>query len=448
MFILRSNKLPGLLLCALSALSGFSQSSLSNPFLEESLKQALEKNGLIKEQNLLIQQQQAGYSLATRQFGPEITLGTSYTLAAGGRSISFPLGDLLNPVSNALNDLTSSNDFPQYQNQNILFLPNNFYDLRTRIVQPILRPEIKTNRLIKQEQIGLQQLQKEIISRTIIRDVKKAYYQYIQSGESIAILQQGLVQLAEGERVTQSLINNGVTLPSAILRIQAEKSKLLTQLFAAENQRTDARSYFNYLTGRSPQDSIIAVPVSILPMPDTYTTAVRTEETASLDKGIAIQKLAIDLENKFRAPRLGAQVDIGTQNFNFQWGGYLLGGLQLDIPLYDNKKSKYKTEELRAGMQANEEKKDWAIKSLDLQLQQAKRQLKTAIDQYHSYTPIADMFRRYYYEIQRKYKEGQATPAELVDAQTQITFSLLQQNIALYQAWIQAVEIENLTSKQ
>jgi outer membrane protein TolC len=435
------SKLLVFLLCALSALSGFSQPTISNPFLDESLKQALEKNGLIKEQNALIQQQQASYNLATRQFGPEISLGTSYTLAAGGRSISFPLGDLLNPVSNALNDLTSSNDFPQYQNQNILFLPNNFYDLRTRIVQPILRPEIKANRLIKQEQIGLQQLQKEIISRTIIRDVKKAYYQYIQSGESIAILQQGLVQLAEGERVTQSLINNGVALPSAILRIQAEKSKLLTQLFAAENQRTDARAYFNYLTGRSSQDSIIAVPVSILPIPDTYTTAVRTEETASLDKGIAIQKLAIDLENKF-------QVDIGTQNFNFQWGGYLLGGLQLDIPLYDNKKSKYKTEELRAGMQANEEKKDWAIKSLDLQLQQAKRQLKTAIDQYHSYTPIADMSRRYFWEIQRKYKEGQATPAELVDAQTQITFALLQQNIALYQAWIQAVEIENLTSKQ
>jgi len=111
MFILRSKKLPVLLLCALSVLSGYSQSSVTNPFLEESLKQALEKNGLIKEQNLLIQQQQAGYNLATRQFGPEVTLGTSYSLAAGGRSISFPLGDLLNPVSNALNDLTSSNDF-------------------------------------------------------------------------------------------------------------------------------------------------------------------------------------------------------------------------------------------------------------------------------------------------------------------------------------------------
>jgi len=414
------------------------------PVLDEYVKQALEKNGSIKEQNALIEQQQARYNLATRQFGPEISLGTSYTLAAGGRSISFPLGDLLNPVSNALNNLTRTNDFPQYQNQNILFLPNNFYDLRTRITQPILRPEIKTNRLIKQEQIGIQQLQKDMVARTIIRDVKKAYYQYIQSGEAIAILKQGLVQLAEGERVTQSLINNGVALPSAILRIQAEKSKLLTQVFAAENQRTDARAYFNYLIGRPAQDSIVASPILNLPDPGLFTKGIRTEEMASLDKGMAIQKLALDLENKFHAPKLGAQIDIGSQNFNFQWGGYVLGGLQLDIPLYDNKKSRYKMDEWRSGIKATEEKKEWALKGLELQLQQAKRQLSTAIDQYHSYTPIADMSRRYFWEIQRKYKEGQATPIELVDAQTQITFALLQQNIALYQAWIQAVEIENL----
>lgn len=437
---LRSTLIPGLLLYALS---GFSQSN-SNPFLDQSIQQALQKNGLIKEQDALIRQQQASYAHAGRMFGPEISLGTSYTLAAGGRSIQFPLGDLLNPMSNALNNLTRSNDFPQYQNQNILFLPNNFYDLRTRITQPILRPEIKTNKLIKQEQIGLQQLQKDIVSRSVTRDVKKAYYQYIQSGESIAILKQGLVLLAESERVTQSLIQNGMALPSSALRIQSEKAKLLTQIVAAENQKEDARSYFNFLVGRNENDSITTVPMQNLPETIGDDSTIRTEELTSLEKSLAIQKLAVDLESKFHSPKLGAQVDIGSQNFNFAWGGYVLGGLQLEIPLYNNKKTKYKVEELRAGMQATEEKKDWTSKGLELQLQQARRQLNTAIDQYRSYVPVADMSRRYYYEVQRKYKEGQATPAELVDAQSQITFALLQQNIALYQAWIQASEIDNL----
>lgn len=416
--------------------------------LDDYIRQALEKHGLIKEQDALIDQKKAGFMLANRQSGPELTLSTSYTLAAGGRDISFPLGDLLNPVSNALNDLTRTQDFPQYQNQNILFLPNNFYDLRTRISQPILRPEIKINRLIRQEQIGLQELEKEMVERNIIRDVKKAYYQYIQAGDMISILRQALTVLDEGERVTQSLIRNGIALPSAILRIQAEQSKLASQVYAAENQRLNARAFFNYLTGRPESDSIRAISLMALPDPASFTDSIRTEEINSLEKGLAIQRLALDLENKFHAPKLGAQVDLGSQNFNFKWGGYLLAGLQLDVPLYDHKKNKYRKEEIMAGMKAASEKKDWAAKSLGLQLQQAKRQMASAVDQYHSYSPILNMSQRYYWEILRRYKEGQATPAELVEAQAQITSAQLQQNIALYESWIRAAEIESLIKTQ
>ena len=55
------------------------------------------------------------------------------------------------------------------------------------------------------------------------------------------------------------------------------------------------------------------------------------------------------------------------------------------------------------------------------------------------------MSKRYYYEILKKFKEGQANPAELIDAQSQITFADLQQNVSLYQAWINAAELERLT---
>ena len=82
---------------------------------------------------------------------------------------------------------------------------------------------------------------------------------------------------------------------------------------------------------------------------------------------------------------------------------------------------------------------------ISLLLQQARRQLITAIDQYQSYTPLLDMSKRYYYEILKKFKEGQANPAELIDAQSQITFADLQQNVSLYQAWINAAELERLT---
>ncbi|MEP7323803.1 MAG: TolC family protein [Saprospiraceae bacterium] len=418
--------------------------SAQSTMLDDYIKQALQHNGLIKEQRALLEEKQTGLLLAKKQFSPEVTLGTSYTLAVGGRSIDFPIGDLLNPINNALNDLTHSSKFQTLENQHVQFLPNNFYDVRARIIQPILRPEIKTNQSIKSEQISLQQLESNIVSRDLVRDVKKAYYQYIQSGQLIAILQEGNITLNEGERVTQSLIRNGVALPSTMLRLNTERSKIDNQIFTAQQQRKNAKEYFNYLLGRAAMDSILEMNTEQLPDPGSYGNEIQSDVINSIDKGITIQRLLVDLEKKYHAPRLGAQLDFGSQNFDFKPGAYALAGIQLDIPLWNNKKSSIRQDELQAGIKAAQEKKDWIIKSYELQVAQARRLVESSNTQYQSYGPLLEMSRKYYSELLKKYKEGQVNPSELIDAQSQITNAQLQQNIARYQSWINATELERL----
>jgi hypothetical protein len=48
---------------------------------------------------------------------------TDYFMAGGGRTVDFPVGDLLNPVYTTLNQLTGGNNFPQVTNQSILLNP-------------------------------------------------------------------------------------------------------------------------------------------------------------------------------------------------------------------------------------------------------------------------------------------------------------------------------------
>lgn len=414
-----------------------------NP-LNQYISEALENNGLVKEQKAWIEEKKSGLALANKNWSPEINFGTSYTLAAGGRSIAFPIGDLLNPAYSELNRLTNSSKFPSLENQNVQFLPNNFYDARVRISQPLIRPEIKTNQLIKKEQIGIQEIQTEITKREVTKEVKKAYYQYLQASELIKILDQSLVILQESERVSKSLIKNGVAIPSTLLRLETERSKINAQRFTAENQQKDAAVYLNYLRGR-PTDAVVdVVRETGLPDPATFGNDIKNEEISLLDKNIQIQQLAIDLEGKFNAPRLGAQIDLGSQNFNFKWGGYILGGLQLDIPLWNNKKNLLKQNEISAAITAVKEKKSWAEQGIKLQIQTAKRQLETAINNYHSYTPLLEMAKKYHDELMKRYREGQANQIEIIDALSQITFAETQQSIALYQAWSQAAELERL----
>ena len=414
-----------------------------NP-LNQYIAEALENNGLIKEQRAWIEEKKSGLALANKNWSPEIDFGTSYTLAAGGRSIAFPIGDLLNPAYSELNRLTNSSKFPTLVNQNVQFLPNNFYDARVRISQPILRPEIKTNQLIKKEQLDLQEIQTEITKRDVTQEVKKAYYQYLQASELIKILDQSLVILNESERVSKSLVKNGVAIPSTLLRLETERSKINAQKFTAENQQKDAAAYLNFLRGKSADAVVAVIRETGLPDPATFGTDIKNEEISLLDKNIQIQQLAIDLEGKYNAPRLGAQVDLGSQNFNFKWGGYILGGLQLEIPLWNNKKNLLKQNEISAAITAVKEKKSWAEQGIKLQIQTAKRQLETAINNYHSYTPLLEMAKKYHDELMKRYREGQANQMEIIDALSQITFAETQQSVALYQAWSQAAELERL----
>lgn len=417
-----------------------------NP-LDEYIQLGLKQNGLIKEQNELLEEKKTGELLAGKNWSPEINFIGNYTAAAGGRKIDFPIGDLLNPAYKALNEIKNTNQFPQFENQSIQFFPNNFYDVKARISQPIIRPEIKINQLLKKEQTALQENEKEIVARNLTLDIKKAYYQYIQSSQVLKILDQAMVLLNEGERVTNSLIKNGVAIPSKVLRIQSEKSKIAAQISNAQNQRKDAKEYFNFLIGRSTNDTILEMNVTELPSVTAFTNQIKNEEVKSIETGLAMHQLSIDLEKKYYSPKLGAQVDIGSQNFNFKYGGYILGGLQLDIPIWNNKKSVIKQQQIVQTMNALKEKKEYAIKGFELQLDQAKRGLQNAIDQYHSYAPILAMNTKYYTELMKLYKEGQTNQSELLDAQTQITSMELQQNIALYQTWIKAAEVERLMKK-
>ena len=88
------------------------------------------------ENNLVLQQRNQDYESAVSAlresgslFFPKVDLMGDYTTGDGGRNIGLPVGDLLNPVYNTLNQLTATNNFQQIQNEEINFFSANFYDI-------------------------------------------------------------------------------------------------------------------------------------------------------------------------------------------------------------------------------------------------------------------------------------------------------------------------------
>ncbi len=414
--------------------------------LQRYVDEAIQNNLSVREKKLLEQKEIYGLQQAEKQYGPEINFLTSYTLAAGGRTIDLPIGTLLNDVYSTLNDLTGTQDFPQVKNQSVDLLPNNFYDLRFRVTQPILQPEIKYNKLIQQEEVNLAGLMTGQTIRDLVQDVKTAYLQWMRAHDAIDIIDQGAVLLRENKRITESLIKNGSGLPSALIRIEAEITNVEAQRQKVVNDMANAAAYFNFLLHRAGDSSIEVDSFLVVPrLPDSLSVTAR-EELQQIKTANQIQSLALTLEEKHFAPRLGVQVDVGAQDFIQDWGPYVLGGIQLQIPIWDNRKSSLKRQEWQASISATDTKYQWTKEAFETQLTAEIRSLESDLAIYNSYTASLQSNQRYYNETSRRYKEGLASYIELLDARTEVTNTQLLQNLAKYQSWIRQVNIERISA--
>ena len=151
------------------------------------IQQVWNNNHQLKAREFELTQAQAALTEAKAMYRPSVTFGTQYTLAAGGRSIDFPIGDLLNPVHQELNELTATQKFPTLQNQTILFLPNNFYDARFRIQQPVFYPDLAINRTAMFKQQELKALQVKAYKRLLVKEIQEGYFLWKQANEGLRV---------------------------------------------------------------------------------------------------------------------------------------------------------------------------------------------------------------------------------------------------------------------
>lgn len=209
--------------------------------LDGYIEAGLKNNLVLQQKNIALDKALLALKVANGMFSPSLTLLGNYTTGDGGRSISFPVGDLLNPVYSTLNQLTGTNNFPTIENVNQNFFPRDFYDVRARASMPILNTDLIYNRKIKAQQTLLQEAEVAIYKRELIRNIKVSYYNYLAAQQGVLIYKSALARAEEGKRVNESLLENGKGLPAYILRSQSELENTKSQLADAERQVENAQ---------------------------------------------------------------------------------------------------------------------------------------------------------------------------------------------------------------
>lgn len=414
--------------------------------LDHYIQVGLENNEVIRQYNFDINKSMFALKEARSLFYPTISLNANYTRADGGRTIDIPIGDLLNPVYSTLNQLTNSTGFPVLQNQAVLINPDDFYDAKIHTTMPLLNFEIIYNKKIKAQQTTLQKIELEIYQRELVKDIKIAYYKYLQSLEGISIYQDALLLVRENQRVNKSLFKNDKINRTAVLRSDNEVIRMEAELETAKQVSNNARAYFNFLLNQELDTEIEVDPGNVnLPSALVEDNTLNREELLKLDELKDLNENLGKLTQSHWYPKLSGFADFGFQDFGFDINKdsrYYFAGIGLEWNIFSGNKNKYRLYQVKEDQKKINSQTDNVRQHLLLQFQVAQNNLRSSLEHFGAHEDQVASAKKYQDDITRLYTEEQAIYIELLDAQNQWITTRLNTNIALYDSWIAFAELE------
>lgn len=421
--------------------------------LEGYVRYGLEHNLVLQQKSISLEKALTALRMANGMFSPSVTLLGNYTNGSGGRSISFPVGDLLNPVYSTLNQLTSSGQFPQIENVKTNFFPRDFYDVRARTSMPLLNTDLIYNRRIKNQQVLLQEHEIRIYQRELVRDIKTAYYNYLSARESLVVYGSALDRALEGKRVNERLLINGKGLPAYVLRSEAEIESIKAQLVEAGRLADNARLHFNFLLNREGAAGITDDDEPDLTLVhqllEQEVNSADREELSQLQQMVDLNRQVVNMNRSFWTPRLSGFVDLGAQAENLKYNRsarYSLTGLQLEMPLFAGWNNRQKIEQSELGVQNAELELQVVRQQLHIAAQVSRNALISSYQNYQTALKQLEAAQSYQRLIEKGYREGMNTFLEAMDARTQLTGAELQVRLNLYNLLSAAAGLERETA--
>lgn len=386
---------------------------------------AFAQNQGLKQQQFDLERSMFALKEAKAMYMPTVSMLGSYTKASGGRTIDVPVGDLVNPIYEALNQLTSSSKYPQLPNQSFLLNPDNFYDVKVRTSVSLINEEIRYNKLIKKQLISSQQASVNVYKRALVKDIKTAYYHYYQALRGVEAYNSALKLIAENIRVNTSFLRNGVKNRTSVLRAQTEQQKIEAALVSAQRNVENARAYFNFLLNRPLKESILVETLTEeIAEPDILINISGREELRQLEAVKEINTLDFKLQRSSLIPKLSTFLDLGSQGDNFKVNDktrYYLWGLNMQWDIFTGGKSKFKAAQAQANLQATHARIDEAEQSFKLQVMQSHNNYNSAKAACKSAIAGLSLANQYYNDQLKAYQAGQLLYLELIDAQDQLT---------------------------
>ncbi len=420
--------------------------------IDDYVHTGLADNLALANQSLETQKSLAALDAARARFFPELALNARYTRAAGGREISLPLGQLLNPAYQTLNDLLVAGGgtprFPMLADESFpLQLPRE-QDTRLTLRQPLYAPAIPAGVAAAQAGANAAEFARLAFARQLRRDIAIAYLDWLRAGNGAQIIVASSALLAENLRVNESLFANGKSTHDAVLRAQAELLAVQQQQAEIAGSVTQARSYLNFLLNRpldtplemaalaaaplTPPGQLAASAAPASTLAEATRSAIATRpELRQLEAAESAAAAQLRIAHAARKPSLALGIDTGTEGSDYGLGrkyNFSTASLVATWTLFDAGARAAAVSQARlAGRQLRNDQQ-LASARVELEVRQAYDNLRTASDSLATARARASAARAAFAIASRRRDAGMASTLEFLDARSALTSAELNEN--------------------
>ncbi len=430
-------------------------------------RQAERSNLGLANASLEVERSRAALDAARARFFPEVSLNARYTRADGGRQITIPTGQLLNPAYQTLNELLVANGgtarFPMLGDESFpLQLPRE-QDTRISLRQPLYAPAIPAASAAARAANEAAGLGREAFRRALRRDVAVAYIGWLQASNAVQVVAASEALLAENLRVQRALNEQGKSTRDVVLRAEAEWLAVRQQAEEAANGAGQAQRYLNFLLNRpldepleraevqagAPASAPAGVPGRVpdgappsdagapaaapAPAGEEALLVARRPELRQLDAAVQAAGSQLRVAQSAWKPTLALGIDAGTEGSDYGLGrGYDYGtaSLVLTWTLFDGGARSAAVAQARVARNQLANQREQAAQQLAMELRAAGDNLRTARDSLATAQARAASAQAAFTIAAKRRDAGMASPLEYLDARSALTAALLNANQA------------------
>jgi outer membrane protein len=429
----------------------------SDGVLDGYISEGLQNNLTLKQKEFSLQKSIYELREARGKFLPSLSIEGRYSRAGGGRTIEFPVGDLMNPVYNAINATRMEAgqtpiNFPVLQNEEIPFLRKKEQETKLRLNQVIFQPALYYNQKIKSDLKSIHEYDINIYKRQLIAEIKSAYLNYLKLDQVKKLYMSTIKLLQENLRVSEKLVENGKATKEIIYRAQAELSNTEQKLDEVKSNSTQARFYFNHLLNRPLKASIlIEENLSSFETGEQdeealiQSTLANREELKQLKESIDAAKHARGAAGSAFLPGIYFAGDFGYQgkeyNFSNDYDYWMVSGI-LQWNLFNGFQDASRRQQAVMEMKKTGLVLQETERLLTMQAQKAYDNLQVAAKGRITSEERLKAARETFKIIDKKYAEGLASQIEYIDARNTLTSAETNKIISQYDYFIRAAELE------